>query len=290
MVIAETYRIFTGSASIKGFIALQKHIGQSTEIYRRSVSLRKSIARFWWRSVAITACASVLVGLLARPGLGVSIALWTLPVIALYLVFVRYNCVLLRDPDGTPVERISLANTLTAIRIFLVPPMLVLLFDGAVLWGLILYVVAAATDVADGVAARRLRQETALGLALDPVGDIVSTAAVFVFLWHRQVVPTWLLVALVIRYVQFFAGLAVLAVFGLTPKLSATPAGKIVGVVQATGIVILLAGVAAPEAIPFEAIRGYVAVVLGAAFCSVIVSQTVIGWRAVSSRTVRTTN
>ncbi len=216
--------------------------------------------------------------------------LWTLPAVVLYIVFVRFNCALLRDPDGRQVESLQFANSLTAIRIFLVPPMLVLLFGGELLWGMIIYVIAACTDATDGIAARRLRQETVLGLVLDPVGDIVSTAAVFVFLWYREVVPTWLLVILVIRYAQFLIGLAVLALFGLAPKLSATPAGKVVGVVQAIGIVILLASTMFPGRMPFTAIRGSLLLVLGTAFCSVIVSQMAIGWRAVKARGVRTAN
>ncbi len=277
-----------GSALIKGFTAFRENVGRSAEIYRRRPSISKSVSRLVWWFVAILSCASFLVGLLIDAGLGIAMLLWTLPVITLYIVFVRFNCTLLRDPDGRPVERIQLANILTAIRIFLVPTMLVLLFGGELLWGMILYVVAACTDVADGVVARRLGQETALGLVLDPVGDIVSTAAVFVFLWYREVIPTWLLVVLIIRYAQFFIGLMVLALFGLAPKLSATPAGKVVGVVQAAGIVILLASTIFPDRMLFIAIRGYLLMVLGTAFCSVIVSQTVIGWRAVKARGVRT--
>ena len=164
------------------------------------------------------------------------------------------------------------------------PPILVLLFRGMVLWGAILYCIAACTDIVDGYIARRLGQETALGLALDPVGDIVLTAALFAFLWYRDIVPTWLFVLLAVRYAQFFIGLAAIAVLGLVPKLSATPAGKVVGVVQAVGIVILLANMLVPGRMPFAAIRSYIFGVLGIAFGSVIVSQTVIGWRAVKAR------
>ncbi|HUV37655.1 MAG TPA: DUF4388 domain-containing protein, partial [Patescibacteria group bacterium] len=117
-----------------------------------------------------------------------------------------------------------------------------------------------------------------------------STAAVFAFFWYRDIVPTWLFTVLVIRYVQFFAGLAVLALFGMTPKLSATPAGKAVGVIQAIGIVILLASTIFPGKLPFGAMHGYLVAVLGCAFCWVIVSQTVIGWRAVRERGARTKN
>ena len=289
-MIEGMYRTFNGSTSIKGFNAFRETAGKSTEIYRCSPRLRRSITRLAWLFVVVLLGASSIVGILSDSGLAIAVLFWTLPAIALYFVFVRFNLTLLKDPGGRLVESLRLANVLTAIRIVLVPPMLVLLFRGELIWGMILYVVAACTDIADGVMARRLGQETALGLVLDPVGDIVSTAAVFAFFWYRDIVPTWLFTVLVIRYVQFFAGLAVLALFGMTPKLSATPAGKAVGVIQAIGIVILLASTIFPGKLPFGAMHGYLVAVLGCAFCWVIVSQTVIGWRAVRERGARTKN
>jgi cardiolipin synthase len=222
--------------------------------------------------------------------LGLTVLYWTLPVIALYVTFVRCNLTLLRDLNGEPVDRLELANTLTAVRIFLVPPVLVFLFKDRAPWGLILYIVAAGTDVADGIVARRYDQETALGVILDPVGDVISTAAVFTFLWATGIVPTWLYAVLVIRYTQFFMGMAVLALFGIPLKLNATAAGKVVGVVQAVGIVILLASTVFPRWLPYDTIREYLLPVLGIAFCSVIASQTVIGLRAVYARHDRSAN
>ncbi len=218
--------------------------------------------------------------------IGVGMLVWTVPVIALYAVFVLCNLQLVSAPGGEPAESIQLANVITSVRIFLVPPIVVLLVEGALIAGMILYIIAACTDIIDGIVARRLNQETSLGVLLDPVGDIVSTAAMFGFLWREGIVPTWLFVVLVVRYVQFFAGLAVLTMAGMMPALRATTAGKAVGVVQATGIVILLASIVFPGALPFATMRQYLLPVLGVSFCSVIVSQTVIGWRAVKDRGV----
>ena len=278
------YRTFTGSASIKVFTAFRENIEKSTAFYRRSTSVRKSVTRFAVWSVAVTGVASAALERTAGHGLGIAVLLWTLPVIMVYFVFIRFNLVFLKSPEGSPVEGLRAANILTAIRIFLVPSILVLLCRGETLWGTILYCIAACTDIADGYVARRFDQRTMLGLALDPVGDILLTAALFAFLWYRGFVPTWLFVLLIVRYAQFFIGLAAMALFGFVPKLGATAAGKVVGVVQAAGIVILLANMIVPAAVPFAAIRKYLFVVLGIAFGSVIVSQTVIGLLAVRSR------
>jgi phosphatidylglycerophosphate synthase len=229
----------------------------------------------------------VLCARFAGRDLGISVLLWTLPVIVLYTAFVRCNLILLRRHGGRPAERFELANALTAVRFFLVPCVLVLLYGDERLWGLIVYIAAAATDIADGVVARRLGQETDLGVMLDPVGDIVSTAAVFTYLFHRGIVPSYLFAILIIRYLQFFVGLGVLTMLGVPPRFKATVAGKVVGVVQAIGIVILLAGTVFPGGRSYGTIRAWLLPVLGAAFCSVIISQTVIGLRAVRERGLR---
>lgn len=274
----------TGSVSITALRILRENLRRSTVLHRRRPALGRSLYRFTLWSIAATVGVSTLLAWSKHRDLGVSVLLWTLPVILLYLIFVRGNLILLRRPGGEAVRRFQLANALTAIRFFLVPSILVLLYGGERWWGLSVYIAAACTDIADGAVARRFDQETELGIILDPVGDIVSTAAVFTYLWHEGIVPSWLFILLVIRYAQFFAGLGVLSVLEIAPKLRATTAGKVVGVVQAIGIVILLTSTVFPGGLPYGTIRAWLPPVLGAAFCSVIVSQTVIGLRAVRAR------
>ena len=115
---------------------------------------------------------------------------------------------------------------------------------------------------------------------LDPVGDIMLTLALFLFLFLQGTVPLWLFALLVVRYVQFFVGLASLAMLDAVPRLKATTAGKVVAVIQAIGILTLLAGTLFRLPLPVEMFRIYVYLVLGIAFSYVIASQTVIGLRA----------
>lgn len=169
---------------------------------------------------------------------------------------------------------------LTAVRIFLVPPTIVMLAGGRVLAGSIVYAIGALTDVADGIVARRRGGETVYGVMLDPFGDILSTFAVFTWLYLAGDVPGWLYALLALRYVEFFAGLAGLALAGRLPRLEATAAGKAAGVVQSAGIVILLGRRVAPGLGIDEAVDRVLIPLLGAAFAAVIVSQTLIGVRA----------
>ena len=230
--------------------------------------------------VLLAACCAAL-ALAGMPGLSVGIVLWTLPVIGVFTIFSLRNMHLFRRPDGSEVCRFEAANILTAMRIFLVPPVLVLLNHGYTMQGAILWLSAELTDVADGFVARRFKQETDFGLMIDPVGDIMATIAVFTWLFISGRVPSWLFALLVARYVQFFAGLAILSLTGRLPKLRATIAGKATGVVQAAIIMFLLLRAALgdpPRLVSYDYI---LFPVLGAAFLSVIVSQTAIGLRAV---------
>ena len=80
----------------------------------------------------------------------------------------------------------NLPNTLTSLRIVLIP-----LFCALFLMGPHYYVYAGAvlivsglSDMFDGLLARRLHQETELGKILDPIADKLTLAAVVVCMWY----------------------------------------------------------------------------------------------------------
>ncbi|UCF06368.1 MAG: CDP-alcohol phosphatidyltransferase family protein [bacterium] len=239
-----------------------------------------------WISFGVLALVSLVIAVFHEPRFGLVLFLATLPVIVVYAGFVLSHISLIRDPAGELKERIQLANILTALRIFMVVPVLVLLIERYWLWALAVYLLGAVTDIFDGLVARRFRQVTVLGVLLDPVGDILITGTVFTFFWLTEEVPFWLFIILMVRYVQFFVGLAVLRLLKVEPELRATMAGKVVGVIQATGIVILIgAKWYRGGALQNDALQ-YLFPVLGIAFASVIVSQTVIGIKALHRLTV----
>ena len=230
----------------------------------------------------LAVCCFVL-AVTGTAGLAVDLVLWTIPVIGAFAIFSHRNTHLFRRPDGREVCRFEAANGLTAVRIFLVPPVLVLLNHGYIMHGAILWLIAELTDVADGFVARRFRQETDFGLMVDPVGDIMATIAVFTWLFVSGRVPSWLFALLVARYVQFFAGLAILSITGRLPKLHATLAGKTAGVVQGAIIMFILLRAALGDPQGLTMYDHILFPVLGAAFLSVIVSQTAIGLKAVKN-------
>ena len=102
---------------------------------------------------------------------------------------------------STPV--FTVANQLTMLRMALVPALVILVLDGKLQWALVVFVVAGATDLLDGLIARVGKQRTTLGAMLDPVADKVLLSASFVALtWGsglRQPIPLWLTVVTLSR-------------------------------------------------------------------------------------------
>jgi len=101
----------------------------------------------------------------------------------------------------------NLPNTLTLVRMFLVPLLVVVLlteFEGRRILGMPKELVGAAifglasiTDWLDGYLARRRRQVTWLGQMLDPIADKLLTSAAFISLVQLGLAPAWM-VALII--------------------------------------------------------------------------------------------
>jgi len=81
-------------------------------------------------------------------------------------------------------SNLNLANVLTVLRIALVPPffLILVLSDGTALrlTALVLFVVAAFTDLADGRIARSRAEVTTFGKIVDPIADKLLTGAALV--------------------------------------------------------------------------------------------------------------
>ena len=81
---------------------------------------------------------------------------------------------------------------------------------------LIILVVSAATDWLDGYLARKLRQFSRLGELLDPLADRLYVFAAIMALYMREVLPAWVLIALVVRDLALSILLIYLKRFGIT--------------------------------------------------------------------------
>jgi CDP-diacylglycerol--glycerol-3-phosphate 3-phosphatidyltransferase len=96
----------------------------------------------------------------------------------------------------------SVADQLTLARALSVPVVVALYvwpFHGHAYWATAVFAVAMSTDWLDGRLARRHGRTSPLGSLLDPVADKVLVLAVLVMLVGEDVVPAWMVAAIVVR-------------------------------------------------------------------------------------------
>ena len=94
---------------------------------------------------------------------------------------------------------LTIPNLLSLLRGALIPVFLTLAADRRDGLALTILAIASLTDYFDGKVARWLHQESKLGAMLDPMFDRFYIAASLYVLWDREIFPTWLVSALVIR-------------------------------------------------------------------------------------------
>jgi len=89
----------------------------------------------------------------------------------------------------------NIPNTLTAIRILMVPALVVVLMTRVPfheIIGSVVFWVACITDFYDGYFARKLRQVTILGKLLDPLADKLLVSGALLSLVELNLTPAWM--------------------------------------------------------------------------------------------------
>jgi CDP-diacylglycerol---glycerol-3-phosphate 3-phosphatidyltransferase len=151
----------------------------------------------------------------------------------------------------------NLPNSLTVLRIFFVPLLVVVLLTRQPNWniwglpihfevlGVLILLIAAATDVMDGYLARTRKEITTLGILLDPIADKLLISAAFVSLVAMNLVPAWMVVIIIGREFVVTGLRDIAASEGLVIPASALGKTKMILQVVAGCIVILAAKYAA---------------------------------------------
>ena len=99
-------------------------------------------------------------------------------------------------------ETFNLPNTITLLRISVVPFLFFLLASPGEFWSMIiaiLFVIASVTDFLDGYIARKYQMITTMGKFLDPIADkiIVNTAMILMIPIGR--IPAWIVAVTIVR-------------------------------------------------------------------------------------------
>lgn len=120
----------------------------------------------------------------------------------------------------------NIPNSLTILRILLIPVYIGLLvyqrFDQA----LIVLLVAGITDALDGTIARASNQRTRLGAFLDPLADKLLLTSGFITLSTIHLVPSWVTIVVVSRDAMLLLGTAVAQLTEFPIDIAPTFLGK----------------------------------------------------------------
>jgi cardiolipin synthase len=144
----------------------------------------------------------------------------------------------------------QLPNTITVLRLILVPVLIALLHRGhyqAAFW---LFLVAGLSDGLDGLLARRFHWQSHLGGILDPVADKVLMVGMYITLTMLQFLPLWLLLVVVSRDFLIVGGYLVYTSHRGAVRMQPSVLSKINTAVQVALLVVVLAERAALIRVP----------------------------------------
>jgi CDP-diacylglycerol--glycerol-3-phosphate 3-phosphatidyltransferase len=154
------------------------------------------------------------------------------------------------------IKVLNLPNTLSLVRVFLAPlvllflslrgsaavPYLTDLVGGNLSWGDLLagsvFIVAAITDSLDGYIARKHKLVTTLGKFIDPLADKVLVIAAMVALVELQRIPAWIVVVIITREFVVTGLRLVASAEGVV--IAASRGGKIKTVFQIVAVSLLI--------------------------------------------------
>ncbi len=93
----------------------------------------------------------------------------------------------------------NIPNSLTLVRIVLVPLVVWLIIDHEMTAAFLLFLLAGFSDAADGYIAKRYGWRSELGAYLDPIADKALLVSIYVTLGLAGHLPVWLVIAVVSR-------------------------------------------------------------------------------------------
>ncbi|MEP6958499.1 MAG: CDP-alcohol phosphatidyltransferase family protein [Nitrospirota bacterium] len=134
----------------------------------------------------------------------------------------------------------NIPNSLTILRILLIPFYIGLLIYGRYDQALIVLIVAGITDALDGAIARVRNQYTRLGAVLDPLADKLLLTSGFITLSMIHLIPLWVTILVVSRDVILLLGTAVAHFTDSRVDLTPTFLGKGTTFLQLSYVVMVI--------------------------------------------------
>lgn len=143
-------------------------------------------------------------------------------------------------------------NQLTLLRLIFIPFVILSIVVGEYGTAFALVLVAGITDGLDGVLARRLNQQTTLGMYLDPIADKLLLTSAFVVLGLERRIPLWLVILVLSRDVIILATALVMILTTSMRSFRPSIYGKINTLAQVVAVLATLLVLM----YPYAALRG----------------------------------
>lgn len=121
----------------------------------------------------------------------------------------------------------NLPNTLTTLRIFMIPVFVATIMYDRFGFALLVFVTAAVTDFLDGLIARWMDQKTVLGTFLDPLADKFLIVSTFVLFSHHGLLPDWLTITVISRDIIVMTGWVLLFLVTRETTVEPMTSGKL---------------------------------------------------------------
>jgi cardiolipin synthase len=139
----------------------------------------------------------------------------------------------------------NLPNLITLVRLLLVPFTVWLIISEAHAWAFAVFVVAGASDGADGFLVRRYGWQTTAGAYLDPIADKALMVSVYVTLGFMKVIPAWLVITVVSRDVLIVGAVVLARLMDHPVKVRPLLVSKVNTLAQIVFVVVVLGILAA---------------------------------------------
>lgn len=126
-------------------------------------------------------------------------------------------------------------NTLTVIRLIIVPFLVASIVLDNYLLAVILFTISSITDILDGIIARKFDLISDFGKLVDPLADKLTQISVLLTLTIKGIIPLWIIIILLIKEFILIAGAAFL--YGKDLVVSSKWYGKITTVLMYVAVV-----------------------------------------------------
>ncbi|MCK5237412.1 MAG: CDP-diacylglycerol--glycerol-3-phosphate 3-phosphatidyltransferase [Deltaproteobacteria bacterium] len=131
-----------------------------------------------------------------------------------------------------PPHTLNTANTLTIVRVLLVPVFVLLFINHFYTTALVVFITAGLTDAIDGFIARRFNQQTEFGTVMDPVADKLLMISSYLVLGIMGWLPAFLPPLVILRDVALLTGYMLIKSSGAELKVRPSILGKLTTVFQ----------------------------------------------------------